>query len=328
MVGGRLASLRLAPDGRPRPDAPFGRGPLAARVLAGVIRAAAAGGGRLPAGMAHRLAHAGGTLEWAIRPGKRRVLAENLARAVGEPPDSPAVRALVRDEVRNEARRSADLLWALGRPAELLVQIRVEGRAGVDQALAGGQGVILAGPHVGGWEVVSAAPAALLPVPLTVIVTDDWLAWAIAGMRLRAGLRLVFGADRAADVARRLRAGEAALVLGDIAPPGVRTLEVSLLGQRVRLPAGVASLARISGATIVPLAVLPIAPRAWRIVLGEPVAAPARRSGTDGERAALQALADRWSQVLRAHPAQWAAVYPLDWLPGADPQSGAVAASG
>ena len=34
VAGARLAALRLAPDGRPRPEAPFGRGPLAARVLA------------------------------------------------------------------------------------------------------------------------------------------------------------------------------------------------------------------------------------------------------------------------------------------------------
>ena len=33
----RLASLRLAPDGEPRPDAPFGQGPFAARVLRGTI---------------------------------------------------------------------------------------------------------------------------------------------------------------------------------------------------------------------------------------------------------------------------------------------------
>jgi len=316
----RLRSLQLAPDGLTRPDAPFGRGPLAARVLGGVIAAAAAGGSRIPAPLAHRLAVAGGTAEWALRPGKRRQLAENLARAAGRPPDSPEVRGLVRAEVRNEARRSADLLWALGRPDELLAQIRVENREPVDRALAEGRGVILAGPHIGGWEVASAAPAALLPVPMTVVVTDDWLAWAITGMRTRAGLHLVFGVDRVGDVARRLRSGEAALLLGDIAPPGVRTLEVTLLGERVRLPAGIVKLARLSGAAIVPLAVLPIAPRAWRIVLGDPVAAPARRSGDEGERAALQELADRWSEVLRAHPDQWAAVYPLDWIPpAADP---------
>ena len=53
MSGGmRLAELRLAPDGKPRPDAPFGRGPLAARVLRGALRVASAGGAALPARVA------------------------------------------------------------------------------------------------------------------------------------------------------------------------------------------------------------------------------------------------------------------------------------
>src|SRR6187401_641761 len=108
--------------------APFGRGRLAARVLATVIDVAAAVGGRTPVGVAHRVAVLGGNLEWALRPGLRRRLGENLARAVGRPPGSKAVRQLVRAEVVNEAKRSADLLWAISRPSEFLARTAVDGR--------------------------------------------------------------------------------------------------------------------------------------------------------------------------------------------------------
>ena len=118
---------RLASDGRPRPDAPFGRGPMAARILAKVIDGAAWTGSRLPATVAHRLATIGGNLEWALRPAKRGVLATNLAHALAARPDSPVVQASVRREVVHEAHRSADLLWALGRPAEFLRSLEVEG---------------------------------------------------------------------------------------------------------------------------------------------------------------------------------------------------------
>jgi len=94
--------------------APFGRGRIAARVLATVIDLAAAVGGRTPVGVAHRVAVLGGNLEWALRPRLRRRLAENLARAVDRAPESKAVRRLVREELVNEAKRSADLLWAMG----------------------------------------------------------------------------------------------------------------------------------------------------------------------------------------------------------------------
>jgi len=52
----RLVAFRLAPDGRPRPDAPFGRGPLAARVLRGAIVGAAAVVSRAPVGVVTPLA--------------------------------------------------------------------------------------------------------------------------------------------------------------------------------------------------------------------------------------------------------------------------------
>lgn len=304
----------VAPDGRPRPDAPFGRGPLAARGLAGVIAGAAWLGGRLPAPVAHRLAVAGGTLEWAARPGKRRTLAANLGHAVAAPPGDAAVRRLVRREIVNEARRSADLLWSIDRPHEMLANTRLEGQGPVLAELAAGRGVILAGPHIGGWEVAVPVPAAVLDSPVSVLATDDWLAWAVDGIRRRAGLQVVYLTDEPRRMVARLRAGEALLMFADIVPDArTRTLPVRFLDGTVALPAGPAALARMSGAVIVPLAVLPLDARAWVAHLGTPIPAPPRRSGSHGEQAALQQLADDWSAVIREHPDQWAAVYPLAW---------------
>jgi lauroyl/myristoyl acyltransferase len=303
-----------APDGRPRPDAPFGRGPLAARALAGVIAVAAELGARLPAGAAHRLAIAGGTIEWAARPGKRRTLAVNLGHALAARPNDDVVRRLVRREIVNEARRSADLLWSVGRPAEMLAGVRIEGAGPVLAELAAGRGVILAGPHIGGWEVAVPVPSAVLDVPVSVLASDDWLAWAVDGIRRRAGLKVVYLTDDPRVMVARLRAGEALLMFADIVPDArTRTLPVRFLDGTVALPAGAAALARMSGSVIVPLAVLPVDARAWVVHLAPPIPAPPRRSGGEGEQAVLQQLADAWSEVIRRHPDQWAAVYPLAW---------------
>jgi lauroyl/myristoyl acyltransferase len=284
-------------------------------VLERVIAAASAAGARLPPRTAHRLAVAGGVMEWAARPGKRRTLAENLGHAVGLDASDPRVRALVRREIVNEAHRSADLLWSIGRPDELLERVRIEGREGLDRALAEGRGVILAGPHIGGWEVVVPVPARELDVPVTVLVNDDWLAWAVDGIRRRAGLEVEYVSDGPRPLVRRLRRGEVILMLADIVPdPGVRTMAVRFLDGVAWLPAGPAALARMADAAIVPLAVLPLDQRAWRIELGEPIRA---RRSADGAAAAdgdtLQRLADAWSEVIRRHPEWWAAVYPLAW---------------
>jgi Kdo2-lipid IVA lauroyltransferase/acyltransferase len=309
----RLAALRLAPDGLPRPDAPFGRGPLAARALHATIEAAAAAGSRLPVGLAHRLALVGGTAEWALRGGKRRLLAENLCHALGLPPEHPDVQALVRREVVNEARRSIDLLWALGKPEELVRTTAVEGRQHVLAALERDAGVLLVSAHVGGWEVVTAMPREIVPVPTTAIVTDDWIAWAVDGIRARSGLGLVYDSEPMTRSAGLLRAGEAVLVLGDYAKESMRTYPVTLLDGVAELPAGVVVLARLCGTPIVPFTVLPLGPRRWRVAIEPALDPPPRRGGEAAERAVLQALADRWTAQLRANAEHWAAVYPIRW---------------
>jgi lauroyl/myristoyl acyltransferase len=310
----RLARLRLAPDGRPRPAAPFGRGPIAARALSHVIGAASVVGGALPVGVAHGLARCGGTAEWALRPAKRRILAQNLGHAVGRPPGADIVRSLVRREIVNEARRSADLLWALRHPHALRATATVSGGEQIQKALASGRGVILSSLHLGGWEVATAIPSVVVPVPTTAIVEDDWLAWAIDPFRAAAGLGRLYATAPAWQAAAILRRGEALLVLGETGERTTRRQRVRFLDGEAELPAGTVVLSRLCGAPIVPFSVLPTGPRRWHIDIEPPVAPAPRSAGEAGERRQLQELADRWSAVLRSHPEHWAAVYPIRWV--------------
>jgi lauroyl/myristoyl acyltransferase len=310
-----LRELRLAPDGRARPDAAFARGPLAAHVLAAVIDASVWAGSRVPARLAHALATIGGHGEWALRRGKRRRLATNLAHALGAATGDRAVRRVVRREIVNEAHRSADLLWALGRPERFLATVELNGIERAQRAADAGNGVILAGLHLGGWEVATAVPRATLSVPTTVIVADDWLAWAIAHMRVTAGLRVMYRTSSAMRAARLLRRGEALLMLGDDGSGDEpRTYGVRFLDSWAELPAGMVTLSRLCASPIVTFAVVPDGPRRWRVIVDEPVGPPAKRSGAEGERELLQNVADRWSAMVRDHPEHWAASYRIRWF--------------
>jgi len=271
---------------------------------------------RAPVGVVTPLAAVGGTVEWALRPAKRRRLATNLSHAVGLPPADPRVRSLVRREVLSEARRSADFLWSIAKPDELVASTEVTGREHLEEALAPGRGALLVSTHLGGWEVATALVRVLMPVPTTVLVTDDWLAWAVEGLRVRAGLRIAYDSGPVTRVARLLRDGEALLVLGDYAKPWMRTYRVRLLDSVAELPAGGVVLSRLCGSPIVPFVVLPSTPRRWRVEIEPPLAAPPRDGGEAAERALLQELADRWTVQLRRHPEHWAAVYPLTWRDG------------
>lgn len=312
-MSGLRAGLQLAPDGKPRPEAPFGRGPTAARVLGRVIAGASVVGGALPADVAHSLARAGGTVEWALRPAKRRALAENLAHAVGLPPHHPEVARLVRREIVNEARRSADLLWALSRPDELRATTAIEGAHHITDALAHGNGVILSSLHLGGWEVATAIPAVVVPVPTTALVEDNWLAWAIDEQRRAAGLHTLYASAPARDAAAVLRRGHALLTLGETGVNMTRAYCVRFLDAEADLPGGTVALSRLCGTPVVPFTVLPVGRRRWRVVIEPPVLPPRRDTGRSGEQAHLQELADRWSAMVRAHPEHWAAVYTVHW---------------
>ena len=296
-----------------REDVPFGQGQVAARVLRSAIVAATATVGRLPTRAAHGLAAVGSTVEWAVRPAKRRRLAQNLCHTLDLPPADPAVQELVRREVRNEGRRSVDLLWALARPDELRRTTSIEGLEHITEALARGNGVLLVSTHVGGWEVATSLARELVPVRTTAVVTDDWLAWAVEGLRARAGLGIMYDSEPVSNAARLLRDGEAILVLGDYAKAGMRTYPVRLLDAIAELPAGPVALARLCGTPIVPFSVLPSAPRQWRVDVERPLWPPSREAGEAGERELLQELADRWTTTLREHAEHWAAVYPMTW---------------
>jgi len=291
---------------------PFGRGRQAARVLRGAIRVASAVASCLPDAVVDRLAEVGGTLEWAARPAKRRVLAQNLSRAAGLPATSPEVRRLVHREIRNEAQRSADFLLAVWNADRLLDATNVIGIEHVRAVLREGQGAVLTSFHLGGWEVIDALPRRL-GFKLNVIVTNDWLAWAVAPIRVHAGLNVVYDDEPLARVTDRLRAGETVLVLADYAKPHMRTYTVRLFGQDVDLPAGPATLARLCGSPIVPFLAIPPARRRWEVIVDRPLRPPPRSGGRDAERELLQLVADRFTELVPPYLEHWAAVYPMRW---------------
>ena len=78
--------------------------------------------------------------------------------------------------------------------------------------------------------------------------------------RARAGIGRLYDSEPVAHAARKLRDGEAVLVLADYAKSSMRTHPMRLLDAVAQLPAGVVTLARLCGAPIVPFAVLPLGP--------------------------------------------------------------------
>lgn len=192
--------------------------------------------------------------------------------------------------------------------------IVVEGWDHVASGLRAGRGVILALPHLGGWEWAGrwladrGVPVTAVAERLEPVSLFDWM----TDLRAELGISVLpLGPDAATGIAAALRRNEVVCLLcdRDVAGGGV---EVDFLGERTTLPAGPAALALRTGATLLPTAVYHTDRREGHLgrVLG-PV--DTSRSG-DGLRADVarvtQSVADRLGELIRTAPEQWHLLQP------------------
>ena len=176
-----------------------------------------------------------------------------MAHALGPSVSASRLRQAVRAEIVNEGRRSADFLWSVAYPERAARSMRIDGMHHVREALAHGRGAVLASPHIGGWEVIVPLASLVHDISVTALVEDDWLAWAVADIRMRGGLDVLSISEPPLRALNALRSGQVLVVLADVALPGMRTAEVTLLDAPLLLPAGPAALSRISRAPLLPL---------------------------------------------------------------------------
>ena len=187
--------------------------------------------------------------------------------------------------------------------------MRVEGYEHVEAGLALGNGIILALPHLGGWEWagrwladrglgVTAVVEAIEPPELF-----DWF----KALRNELGMNIVaLGPDAGKEVLAALQRNDVVCLLSDrdIQRTGI---EVGFFGETTTLPAGPATLALRTGAPLLPTAVYFTDRTDGHFgVVRPPV--DTRRSG---ERLRLditrvtQALASELEHLIRRAPYQW-----------------------
>lgn len=197
-------------------------------------------------------------------------------------------------------------------PADLDAGFRAEGLEHLDAALAAGHGVIMALPHLGGWDFGGAwfgahgYQATVVVEPLEPPELFDWF----ARFRERYGVTVVpLGPDAGTAILRVLRdGGIVGLVCDrDIGGTGV---EVEFFGERTTLPSGPATLALRTGAAVLPTAVFFDGPGGHRGVVRPPI--PCERTGSFRQDVVrvTQALAAELEAFIRQAPEQWHLLQP------------------
>lgn len=271
-------------------------------------RAASSVARGLPAPLADAAARSAAVVLTGAMRGRRRVLEKHLRRTHGRDLRGWQLEVEVQRAFASYARYWLESFRLPGTPPdELDRHMAVDGMEHLEAALAAGNGVIMALPHLGGWDYGGAWFATRGYEPTVVVEPLDppeLFQW-FADFREGLGVHVVpLGPEAASATLQVLRAGG---ILGlvcdrDISGSGA---EVEFLGERTTLPSGPATLALRTGAAILPTAVFFEGRTGHRGVIRPPI--DLTRSGRFRHDVAriTQDLADELAAFIRHAPEQW-----------------------
>jgi phosphatidylinositol dimannoside acyltransferase len=188
---------------------------------------------------------------------------------------------------------------------QVLERIVVHDEHLLRDAYARGGGVVVPLPHLANWDLAGAW-ACLTGMPLTTVaerLEPERLFRRFVDYREQLGMEVLplTGEDPPIrTLFERARQGGLVCLVADrdLSAGGI---EVELLGRQARMPAGPAMIARTTGAVLLPATLAYDGP-VLQIRLHQPVPP---KPGADGVRAMTQAVADAFSEGIRAHPQDW-----------------------
>ena len=244
----------------------------------------------------------------AALPDARATVRRTLRKIVGPRPASEELRD-VAEVFGNFATSMTDgMLVGAGRGYH--VTTRPIGDWHFLRSLAGGRGIILAAANTAGWDIAGSATANVRDEPVMVVMQREGNSEARIvhdELRRRGGIEICHVGDDARDalpVLRHLRGGGIVALKFDRTMKGMRTRNVTFLGQPWRIAEGPLKLAAVSGAPILPVFTRRLGFLEYQLINTRPLRLSRRPSETELDDVA-QTMADRLQQFVRAHPTHW-----------------------
>jgi phosphatidylinositol dimannoside acyltransferase len=198
--------------------------------------------------------------------------------------------------------------------AQVAASFTVEGyHENMLPALDRGKGVILALPHLGGWEWAGRWAADLgnkMTVVVEPIQPPELFEW-FADLRRKFGMTVIpLGPDAGPAVLKSLRNNEVLCLLSDRDITG-GGIEVEFFGERTKLPAGPATLALRTGAALLPTAAY-FTDRGvgHHGVIGAPMNCERHGKLREDVQRITQELAYELETLIRRAPEQWHLLQP------------------
>jgi KDO2-lipid IV(A) lauroyltransferase len=254
-----------------------------------------------------------GSVASRVMSDRREVVARNLRRVCGPELEGRALRKMVDDTFESYVRYWGESFRLPGTsPAELDAGITHDGLHYVLDALADGTGIIMAMPHLGGWEWAAFWLATVHNIPITAVVEPvepPELAEWFLGLRKSFGINVVpLGPSAGTEVAKALRNNHLVCLLCDRDLPGTG-VEVDFFGERTTIPGGPATLALRTGAPLCPSAVYFDGDRRHGVAL--PPLDTKRKGNLRSDVARVtQDLVTAFEDLIREAPEQWHLLQP------------------
>ncbi|MEG3596549.1 MAG: phosphatidylinositol mannoside acyltransferase [Actinomycetota bacterium] len=247
-------------------------------------------------------------LSWVLTK-KRTMVQRHMRRSLGPGHSDKAVKIAARKAFASYARYWIESFRLPTRSNKQLSRgIEVPDYRFVEEGLSRGNGVILALPHLGGWEWAGFWMATVNRLPITVVVEPieppQLFSWFV-NFRSKLGMNVVpLGPSAGTEIAAALKRNEIVCLLcdRDISGGGI---EVTFMGEPTTLPGGPALMALRTGAVVLPTAVY-FEPNGKHLGLVRPPL-DVSRSGTikeDVVRVTSQ-LAQELEFLIRQDPEQW-----------------------
>lgn len=268
-----------------------------------------------------------GTIAWTFDSRGRKVALDNTGIVYGETLPLRERRALVHAAYRNLAANLVDLsrLSSLSDEALLsLVAVDVESLRHLDGAVETGRGIILLTPHLGNWELLTAYMA-VRGVKVHFVGRrpyDERLERLFENVRSSHGAAWVSRGGAFDQLVDLLSGGEVAIMLIDQDTGRVKGTFVDFFGSPAWTATGPAVLARLTGALLLPGALVRVKKERYRLVLDEPVERVMTGDDEYDDWETTRRASLALESLVRRFPDQWAWFHrrwrtrpPLDWQP-------------
>jgi KDO2-lipid IV(A) lauroyltransferase len=262
--------------------------------------------------MARRLGAALGKLGFTLARGERHAVLRHLMWAFGGTMSEDERLELARRVFINAGITAAE--WPFltaGRTAALLEKVTIEGEEHLREAEATSRGLLFLTAHYGDWELMTPVMVPKMKDREVGVVARDlknpWLNEVTVRTRQSHGARVFPRGSTGRDYVRFLREGNGLAVLGDIDTTKGGGIFVNFFGRPAWTQTGIARLAYLGRASILPVFIKrdPDDP-ARHVVTIEP-ALPEPEGVTADEYVALmtQAFTKAIEKAVRERPDQW-----------------------